>query len=412
MIRADAPQRELAVDRTAPRGPAMTRRRFLGSALAGGAATIAPFAFVRAIAAPARFESFVHEQMREAQTPGIAVSLVRGDEIAWTIGAGWADRENDIRVTPDTVFMLASVSKTVTCAGVMSVVEDGDLDLDADVNDYLPFEVGIPAAPREPITTRMLLIHTSAIRDRFSVWGTPYSRDSLYFHGDSPIELEEFLRSYLVPGESRYREGANFYERRPGRAYAYSNIAVALAAYVAEVVAHRDFNELCKQRILEPLGMDQSGFRLADITTTNLAMPYKLNKETGSFEPYFQYGYPDYPDGALRTSAAHLARWLAAFMNYGSFEGVRVLERSTVRETRRHQLSYDAGWRQGLVWYGAAPRGYFRMGHTGGDYGVSTRMFFRPDTRVGVVTLTNSYVGGPRWDAFRAIDLRLLEELE
>ena len=128
--------------------------------------------------------------------------------------------------------------------------------------------------------------------------------------------------------------------------------------------------------------MDQSGFRLADITTTNLAMPYKLNKETGSFEPYFQYGYPDYPDGALRTSAVHLARWLAAFMNYGSFEGVRVLERSTVRETRRHQLSYDAGWRQGLVWYGAAPRGYFRMGHTGGDFGVSTRMFFRPDTRV------------------------------
>ena len=214
--------------------------------------------------------------MREAQTPGIAVSLVRGDEIAWTISAGWADRENDIRVTPDTVFMLASVSKTVTCAGVMSVVEDGDLDLDADVNDYLPFEVRIPAGPREPITTRMLLIHTSAIRDRFSVWGTPYSRDSLYFHGDSPIELGEFLRSYLVPGESRYREGANFYERRPGGAYAYSNIAVALAAYIAEVVAHRDFNGLCKQRIMKPLGMDQSGFRLSDITTTNLAMPSRV----------------------------------------------------------------------------------------------------------------------------------------
>ena len=178
MIRADAPQREMAVHRAASGGPAMTRRRFLGSALAGGAATISPFAFVRAIAAPARFESFVREQMREAQTPGIAVSLVRGDEIAWTIGAGWADRENDVRVTPDTVFMLASVSKTVTCAGVMSVVEDGDLDLDADVNDYLPFEVRIPAAPEEPITTRMLLIHTSAIRDRFSVWGTPYSRPS------------------------------------------------------------------------------------------------------------------------------------------------------------------------------------------------------------------------------------------
>lgn len=64
------------------------------------------------------------------------------------------------------------------------------------------------------------------------------------------------------------------------------------------------------------------------------------------------------------------------------------------RAISRHQLSYDAGWRQGLVWYGAAPRGYFRMGHTGGDFGMSTRMFFRPDTRVGVVTLTNSSLGG------------------
>jgi CubicO group peptidase (beta-lactamase class C family) len=411
MNRADAPNREIAFHRTAFGRNTLTRRRFLGGAVAGAAATLAPFSFVRAIAAPTRFESFVREQMREAQTPGIAVSLVRGDEIAWTFDAGWADRENDIRVSADTVFMLASVSKTVTCGGVMSVVEDGDLDLDADVNDYLPFEVRIPAAPQEPITSRMLLVHTSAIRDRFSVWGTPYSRETLYFHGDSPIELGEFLRSYLAPGGSRYREGANFYERRPGKAYAYSNIGVALAGYVAEVVAHRDFNELCKERILEPLGMDQSGFRLADITTTNLAMPYKLNKETGSFEPYFQYGYPDYPDGALRTSAAHLARWLTAFMNFGSFEGVRVLDRTTVRETRRHQLDYDPGWRQGLIWYGAAPRGYFRMGHTGGDFGVSTRMFFRPDTRVGVVTLTNSYLGGRRWDAFRAIDLRLLEEL-
>jgi CubicO group peptidase (beta-lactamase class C family) len=390
----------------------ISRREFLEAVLLTGAAAIAPFSFVRsARAVPAGFDSFVREQMREARTPGIAVAVVRGDEIVWQFGAGWADRENDVRVTPETVFMLASVAKTVTCAGVMSVVEDGPLDIDADVNEYLRFDVRVPAAPNAPITTRMLLSHTSAIRDRFSVWGTPYSNPTLYFHGDSPISLGDFLRSYLVPGESEYREGANFYERRPGLTYAYSNIGVALAAYVAEVAGRQDFNELCKERILGPLGMEQSGFRLTDITTTNLAMPYRLNRETDAFEPYFHYGYPDYPDGALRTSAAHLARWLAAFMNFGSFEGVRVLDRSSVRETRRHQLSYDPGWRQGLVWYGAAPRGYFRMGHTGGDFGVSTRMFFRPDREIGVVSLTNSYLGGRRWDAFRAIDLRLFDEL-
>lgn len=394
-------------------GIRLSRREFLRhAAVATGTTAIAPFSFIRsARAAALDFEEFVRRQRRKAMTPGIAVAIVRGDEVASSFGTGWANIERGIRVTPDTVFMLASVSKTVTCAGVMSVVEDGDLNLDADVNDYLPFEVHVPAAPRAAITTRMLLTHTSAIRDRWRVWGRPNSDPTLYFHGDSPITLGDFLRSYLVPGEPEYREGANFYERRPGKQYAYCNIAVALAAYVAEVVARKDFNELCKRRILEPLGMDQSGFRLADITTSNLAMPYRLDKDADTFEPFFQYGYPDYPDGALRTSAVHLARWLAAFMSFGELDGVRVLERSTVREIRRNQIPDIAWWHQGLIWYGASPNGYFRMGHTGGDFGVSTRMFFRPDTQVGVVSLTNSYLGWPRWNAFRAIDLRIFDEL-
>jgi CubicO group peptidase (beta-lactamase class C family) len=379
--------------------------------VAASATAIAPFAFVRsARAAALDLERLVRRQLHDAVTPGIAVAIVRGDEVVRTFGAGWADIENGIRADADTVFMLASVSKTVTCAGVMTLVEDGLLDLDADVNDYLPFEVHVPAAPNLPVTTRMLLTHTSAIRDRNTVWGRPNSDPTLYFHGDSPISLGDFLRSYLGPGESEYREGANFYDRRPGKAYAYSNIAVALAGYVAEVAARQDFNELCKERILLPLGIDQSGFRLADITTPNLAMPYRLDKQTGKFEPFLQYGYPDYPDGALRTSAAHLARWLAAFMAFGALDGVRVLERSTVREIRRNQLADTVWWHQGLIWYGASPNGYFRMGHTGGDFGVSTRMFFRPDTQVGVVSLTNSYLGWPRWNAFREIDLRIFDE--
>ena len=375
-----------------------------------GVGAVAPFSFVRAaLGSTNDLGRFVREHMRRALAPGLAVAVVRGEEIVWSIGAGWADREKGIRVTPDTAFMLASVSKTVTCAGIMTLVEDGVLDLDANVNEYLPFEIHIPKAPHAPVTLRTLLTHTSAIRDRYTVWGTPYSTPTLYFHGDSPIALGDFEASYLVEGGSEYREGANFYERRPGERYAYSNIAVALAGYVAEAASGRDFDELCMCRILRPLGMENSGFRLADIDTPDLAMPYHVNKLTGEFDPFFQYGYPDYPDGALRTSAVHLARWLGAFMNHGEFHRARVLERSTVREIRRNQLPY-VSWHQGLIWYGGSPNGYFRMGHTGGDYGMSTRMFFRPDKEVGVVSLANTYIGGPRWDDFRAIELRIFDE--
>jgi CubicO group peptidase (beta-lactamase class C family) len=389
----------------------LNRREFVSRAAIVGATSIAPFSFVRSATARNRqIEGFVKRKFRDANIPGLAVAVIRGEQVVWSTGLGWANIDRGIRVTPDTVFMLASVSKTVTCAGIMALVEDGRLDLHADINDYLPFEVHIPAAPKARITMRHLLTHTSSIRDRYWVWGTPYSKPTLYFHGDSPMSLGHFMRSYYVPGKPEYHQKQNFYERRPGAAYSYSNLAVALAGYVAESITGADFDEWCRRRILHPLGMTDSGFRLADISTRNLAMPYRYNAVTETFHPFFQYGYPDYPDGALRTSAVHLASWLGAFMNFGKVRGMRVLDRSTVEEIRRNQIPNVVGWHQGLIWYGGHPHGYFRMGHTGGDYGMSTRMFFRPDRRVGVISLTNAYIGGGRWQSFTDIEVRLLEE--
>jgi CubicO group peptidase (beta-lactamase class C family) len=395
------------------RGPAweLTRREFVtGIAKTTLVGAIAPFSFVRT--APPRtdeLERYLRRKLVEANTPGIAVAVVREGEIVWSAGVGWADRERRIRVTSETVFQLASVSKTLTCAGIMALVEDGVIDLDADVNTYLPFEVHVPHAPSVPITMRDLLTHTSAIRDRWQVWGTPWSQPTLYFHGDSPISLGDFCRSYFVHGGTRYRRRRNFYERAPGIGYAYSNLAVALAGFVAEAASGVDFDELCKQRVFAPLGMTDTGFRLADIETSNLAMPF-ATVSNGELKPIFHYGYPDYPDGALRTSAVHLARWLGAFMNFGAFDGARVLDESTVREIRRQQIPDLVGWRQGLIWYGQTRWGFFTMGHTGGDYGESTRMFFRPDRRVGIISLTNAYLGDGRWAAFSDIERRLFQE--
>lgn len=390
----------------------LSRRRFLQRAgIAVGVGAIAPFAFVRtpATASPVALnalDTFIRRKLRASDAPGMTFSVVEGDEVVFARGYGMADIEQGIEADADTVYMLASVSKTVTCAGVMRAVEEGLLDLDDDVNDHLPFEVRIPAAPAKPITTRQLLTHTSSIRDRYSVWGTIYSPGTLYAHGDSPISLEAFLESYLAVGGSEYREGANFYDRPPGAGYSYSNIGTALAGLVAQEVTGVDFNEWCKDEILLPLGMTDSGFRLADISTSNLAMPYKLVHPSGNHEPFFQYGYPDYPDGAMRTSAAHLARWLGAFMRFGVFQGVRVLDVSTVRETRANQLGRSVSWRQGLTWYRGSSG---HWGHTGGDYGVSTRMFFDARRRVGVVSLTNVSISGRRYKAFRDVERKLFE---
>jgi hypothetical protein len=172
----------------------LTRREFVTrAALVAGAGVIAPFSFVRAASARTdELEQYLHRKLVEANTPGIAVAVVRGDEIVWSAGVGWADRERRIRATRNSVFQLASVSKTVTCAGIMALVEDGLIDLDADVNTYLPFEVHIPHAPDIPITMRTILTHTSAIRDRWQVWGTPWSK-----HPVLPRGLADLARRLL-----------------------------------------------------------------------------------------------------------------------------------------------------------------------------------------------------------------------
>lgn len=376
--------------------------------MAAGVGTIAPFTFIPTASAGAGLDRFIERKVREARVRGISAAVVRGNEVIWSGGYGWADKEGGIPAGPDTVWMQASVSKTVTCAAIMTLVEDGVLDLDADINDYLPFEVHIPAAPAAAITLRQLLTHTSAIRDRWSVWGGIYSPGTLYSMGDSPIPLSDFCEDYLVPAMPEY-QGSNFYDRAPGDKYSYSNIGVDLAGLVAEVASGTDFNELCKTRILTPLGITDAGFRFADISTPDLAMPYRYHNDTGDLDPYFQYGYPDYPSGALRISAPDLARWLGAFMRFGIFQGARVLDEATVKLIRKDQLGGLVYWRQGLVWYGETHQGYPVMGHTGGDYGVSTRMFFRTDKQVGVCTMTNVYLGGRRWSAFRDVERELFD---
>jgi CubicO group peptidase (beta-lactamase class C family) len=401
---------------------ALTRRDFIrgtGVAAAGAAVAAAtPFkSFATALPATtaarapvlgADLDRFIEGKMKVAHLLGLSAAVIRDGETLWAKGYGWADREAGLRTDTHTVFMLASVSKTFTCEAIMSLVEDGALDLDADINGYLSFPVRNPAFPNRLITLRMILTHTSSIRD-YNVWGGAYSNPTLYFHGDSPIALGDFVESYIVPGGSYYVDGKCFYGYAPGGDYNYSNIAVALAGFVAESVIGFSFGDYVRNRMLNPLGLDQSGFHLSDIGTPNIAMPYKHSNATGAYTPLFQYGYPDYPDGEMRMSALHLATWLQTFVNFGEHDNVRILKASTVREIRRPQIP-NIALSQGLIWYYGQPEnGRFTiMGHNGGDIGVSTDMWFRMKDGAGVVLLAN---GSPwswrEWFAWRDIRTHL-----
>ena len=115
---------------------------------------------------------------------GLSVSVVEGEHIVWNKAFGMANIEEGIMVSDSTMFMLASVSKTVTAAALMKLWENGLIDLDQNINDYLSFNVTHPNFPLTPITAKMLLTHTSGIKDNWSVMP--------YYEGDSDIDLSRY----------------------------------------------------------------------------------------------------------------------------------------------------------------------------------------------------------------------------
>ena len=360
-----------------------TRREVLG--LGAAASTLVVFRPGPAgalAAAPGNLDAYIREQMLAGHIPGLSVSVVKPGGAIWSRGYGWANIAQGRRATSRTPFMLASVSKTVVGVAVMQAVEDGLLDLEADVADTLAFPVNNPEFPDDPITTRMLLTHTSTISDNWDVL------TRAYVEGDSPVSLGDFLRAYFTPGARWYDAERNFLSSHPGLRYRYCNVAVSLAAYLVEAASGTPFDAWCEERIFVPLGMEETSWHLAGFRSRDVAMPYHYVATDDRYQALGQYGYPDYPDGQLRTNADALARFLLAFIRGGELDGARILEEATVREMRRSQVPDEIAG-QGLIWYVLHRGGERFWGHNGGDAGVSTQMFFRPTDGTGVITLSN-----------------------
>jgi CubicO group peptidase (beta-lactamase class C family) len=321
-------------------------------------------------------------KMARARVPGLAVAFLKDGDVGWTGYYGFANVEENRAVTGDTLFQMASVSKTITGTAVMLLVERGVIGLDDDVDAYLPFELNAPADPEAPIAFRHLLSHTAGIADA-PIYNELYTISS--GGGDSPISLEEFANGYFRPGGRWYDADANFTGSRPGEVMSYSNTAYGLIGYLVERITGRPFDDFCRDEIFAPLGMNATGWLLSDIDTATLATPYEAG------EPLPFYGFPTYPDGTLRTTVSEYARFLVAFFEKSA--GARVLSPETVGIMLQPQA--DEG-RQRLTWSSDVldslmidSRGERLIGHSGGDPGVVTLAAYNPARRTGLVVAMN-----------------------
>lgn len=334
---------------------------------------------------PADLGGFVDWQMRAGGVPGLAAAILVDGEVAWTGTYGFADIEARRPVTEDTLFSVASVSKTIAAVPLLRLIEDGLVGLDDDASAHLGFPLVHPEHATTPITVRMLMTHTSGLADNWPVLG------SVTAEGDPTVGLDDFAAGYVTAGGA-YFDPSNF-GAEPGTAWDYCNAAFGVLGHLVENVSGVSLRERSQADVFDPLAMDSTGWFLADVDADRLATLYTYNRVRDEHLPLEQTGYGHYPAGGLRTSLNDLVRFLRAFMNGGELDGARVLEAETVAmlfELQAPELSR----RQGLVWRYDAVGGRRYVGHSGATIGGSAQMLFRPEDGVGVILMTNgdSYI--------------------
>jgi CubicO group peptidase (beta-lactamase class C family) len=330
--------------------------------------------------------------MSQAGIVGLATAVIVDGRVVWTKTYGMADREQSLPLTPRTVMPLASIAKTTIGISMMRLVAAGKLDLDADINTYLPFRVVNPHHPEAKITMRQLATHTSSITDRRDFYASLYRPTD-----EPPMSLHDLLGSYLVADGREYR-AENFLTVAPGQSRDYSNLGATLAAYIVEQIAGEPFDAHTRRVIFTPLGLHSAGWRWADggdLPRTRLHV--QDQDGTREIEPY---ALASYPDGGLRMSIEDLARYFAMLLEGGSLDGVRIIEPEALAEMRRFQWTarskpadHDlADGNSGLFW--RTKFGGRRVGHGGNDQGIAAEMLTDADGRVGVILISNTSLHG------------------
>jgi CubicO group peptidase (beta-lactamase class C family) len=315
-------------------------------------------------------DGLVPYALEQGDIAGLVVCVVKDGQVLLEKGYGLADIAANVAMDPQrTIVRTASVSKTFTATAVMQLVEQGKLDLDRDINDYLDFE--IPPAFGKPITLRNLLTHT------------PGFEETAYKKYDPPQSLREHM--LRVPDR--------IYP--PGEIPAYSNYGLNLAGYIVERAAREPITEYVERHIFRPLGMERSSFRMTlppDLQPLETRM-YRLasSREEYSWDVVRQMVPIESPAGGLATTAHDMSRFMLAHLQAGRSGDYQLLRAETLQQMHAPSFVPMPGAQPvALGLFRADYNGYRLIGHSGDGEGAHAEMKLLPEQNVGIFTATNS----------------------
>jgi CubicO group peptidase (beta-lactamase class C family) len=326
--------------------------------------------------------------LRIGHYPSMSACIIHNTTIVWMKGYGLYDIEQQKQATEQTIYVVASVTKTITSTALMQLYDQGFFLLDDDVNKYLPFVLRNPNFPDNPITIRMILSHSSSLSSD--------PQQYYWLNCSSPPPLpwypSPWLAEYLLPNGSFYSPEIWDTAHRPGEYMQYANINFDLAAYLVQLFSGQPFHNYCNDHVFAPLEMARTSFRLPDLPIDDVAIPYVY--ENRIYEKLSYYQLLHYPVGGLMTTVDDLSHFFIAHMNDGIYNGTQILEQETV--TLMHTIQPPGNiyinFHYGLGWMieETPIRKHVYIGHSGDIPGIHTRMYMNQTDNIGIICFFNS----------------------
>ncbi|MCA8973107.1 MAG: serine hydrolase [Planctomycetes bacterium] len=346
------------------------------AAVLAGAAVLA-----QNVAAPERFagaRAKILAEIEGGHAPSIAVAVLEAGEVVWAEGFGMIDLETRRPASADSIYRLASISKTFTATAIMQLVERGLVDLDAPINRYLDVPLRAYRGTADQVTVRRLANHTGGLPTHWN----------FFYTGETPPPRAESIRQF------------GFVASVPGTKTTYSNFAFGILDHVIARIGKNPggyrgwlVDELC-----DPLGLTHTDVGVRPGAEEHAAVGYR--KEGDGWVAIPDYGFDHDGASAVRSSANDLMRFARLQLERGTVEGVRVLDAESVL-AMREQRGRDAGSSFGIGWSVGTVRGAAVLRHSGGMPGVSTQLLVFPELGIAIAVLTN---GGNRGATNRALD--------
>ena len=335
--------------------------------------------------------------IENSEIPGLGVCVVGENNFLLSRGFGYRDSEYELNYDSLTVQSVASIAKTMIAVSLMKLVEDGKLNLDEDINSYLPFKVVNPRFPHSKITLLHLATHTSSILETNRTDNGSYyifdrnTPKTIFPKGDyryyrkylknEDLSMKDYLMNYLTLNGSKFKK--NIYGKLlPGEQYQYSNIGSTLVAYIIETVSGLSFEDFSNENIFIPLGMKNTTWKQPN--TENFASQYFHN---GQKVP--DYALITFPSSDLHTNSQDMGKFMIEMLN-GRLGNGTILDSTSYETMFTNQINNTSIENSRGIFWNINPVG--NIGHDGGEIGTACRLILSPSLKKAFFFVINMSV--------------------